>query len=187
MVYCNQCGHKLEVNSKFCSECGAACAGPAAAPVTKPAAAPAVSTEVSPAEAVKEAPNKVRKARSWKEIVALSTGLAGFLIPCICCCISPLVTGILGFVSSVTAIVFAILSRKDTNRRFSGMAFAGLFLGVFGVLISALVLTVAIMYMVAEPFLPDFSNPYAVEEWISMIFGDEAAEIYREFAGLGDW
>lgn len=181
MAYCCECGNQLRENAKFCNVCGASqMQTPAANMTSQTESAPqqvsAIQTDnVSAGVPASQPAVPVRK---WKAIVSFVTGLVSILSPCLCC-IHPLAMGIVGLICGIVALVFAILSRKDTGGHFSGMAIAGLILSIFGIFISLVVVTFAVIFMIAEPYMPDFDNYWDTYYWIYDTFGEEAASFYE--------
>lgn len=159
MAYCSNCGIQVDERAKFCSACGTALNFPHGIQ-----------------EDAKEQPPV--SARKWQAIVSFVLGLVSVLSPCLCC-IAPLAMGIVGLLAGITALVFAILSRRDTGGHFCGFAIAGVILSIFGIFISLVVTTFAILYLVALPFLPDFDNYWETYRWIYENFGEEAAKWYE--------
>lgn len=185
MAYCNHCGNQLDENAKFCSSCGAAnemtVSNEEVNVVSETPVSDTVSIPTEPVTVVSS--NTVaaaRPERKGKAIVSLIFGLIGLLSPCLCCCISPLAMGLIGLLASVVAILFAVFSKKDTGGRMCGMAIAGLILAIFGILISLIVISFAVIFLIAEPFLPDFNNYYEVEQWLYENMGEDAAEWFSE-------
>ncbi len=182
MAYCSKCGNKLKQDARFCEVCGT----PQTAVETVMQTEPSVQADatvqrefpVTPAPA----PQPAKPVRKWKAIVSFVTGLISVLSPCLCC-IHPLAMGIVGLVCGIVALVFAILSRKDTGRHFCGFAIAGLILAIFGIFISLVVVTFAVVFMIAEPYLPDFDNYWDTYYWIYDTFGEEAASWYERIMG----
>lgn len=168
MAFCSECGNQLRENAKFCSVCGTPQTD--VIPVLK-GESTAGQNEVTRATVI--------PVRKWKANVSFVTGLVSVLSPCLCC-IHPLVMGIIGLVCGIVSVVFAILSRKDTGGHFCGMAIAGLILAIFGIFISLVVVTFAIVFMVAEPYLPDFDNYWDTYYWIYDTFGKDAADLYEK-------
>ena len=156
MIRCTQCGRKMKAKERFCSDCGA----------------PRTADET-----VQE------RVSSWKATLSLILGIVSFLAPLLTD-IWPIPLGVLGVVSGVVAILFAILSIKETNRRLSGMALAGAILGILGLCISLIVLMFAIVYMLMAPFLPNFSDATEVYNWIYGNYGEEAAKTFESFMFL---
>ena len=96
----------------------------------------------------------------------------------------PIQMGVLGLTSSIVAIVFAILSRKETNRRLSGIALVGMILAILGLCIALIVLMFAFVYLIMEPFLPDFSDAGEVYDWLYANYGEEAADTFEDWMFL---
>lgn len=157
MVYCAQCGRKMKSKEKFCCNCGA----------------PRPMTEETPVERV----------FSWKATLALILGIVSF-VSTFFGSLWPIAMGVLGLVSGIAAIVFAILSKKETHRRLSTMAFFALILGILGLCISLISLMFAIVYMLMAPFLPDLTDATEIYFWLYENYGEEAAEFFEEFMFL---
>ena len=182
MAYCSKCGNKLKQEARFCEVCGTPQMVMETVTQTEPSvqAGAAAQTEVHVMPAPVAQP--VKPVRKWKAVVSFVTGLISVLSPCLCC-INPLIMGIIGLVCGIVALVFAILSRKDTGRHFCGFAIAGLILAIFGIFISLVVVTFAVVFMIAEPYLPDFDNYWDTYYWIYDTFGEEAASWYERIMG----
>ena len=88
-----------------------------------------------------------KKPKRTFSIAALVLGIISVAGCCLCCCISFFALPVM-FVCGILAIVFAILSKKENeNKKMSGMAIAGLILGVVGivlVIVSALLMVVSL-------------------------------------------
>lgn len=157
MVYCTQCGKKLNPKEKFCSNCGTQC------PITEE--------------------TREERVFSWKATLALILGILSVVSPLLGL-VWPVPMGVLGIVSGIVAIIFAILSRKETNRRLSVMALFGLILGILGLCISLIVLIFAIAYLLMAPFLPDLTDATEIYFWLYENFGEEAAQVFEQFMFL---
>ena len=71
-----------------------------------------------------------KKPKRTFSIASLVLGIISVAGCCLCCCIPVM------FVCGILAIVFAILSKKENeNKKMSGMAIAGLILGVVGIVL----------------------------------------------------
>ena len=84
----------------------------------------------------------------------------------------------------IVAIIFGILSRKETNRKMSVMALVGLILGILGLCVSIIVLMFAFVYLIMQPFLPDLTDGTEIYFWLYENFGEEAARVFEEFMFL---
>lgn len=202
MAYCSECGVELREHAKFCDVCGtprvvrtetmsvrkevpaeenipAPAEDNTPAPAEANTPAPAEDNIPTPAEANVSTPaEEPTSPCKWKAIVSFVTGLVSVLAPCLCC-IAPLVMGFIGLVCGVTALVFAFLSRKDTGGHFCGMSIAGLILSIFGIFISLVVVVFAVVFLIAEPYMPDFDDYWSTYYWIKDTFGDDAASAYE--------
>ena len=156
MIRCTQCGRKLRSKEYFCSNCGT----------------PRPETEM-----------KEVRVSSWKATLALILGIISMIAPFFAL-IWPIPMGVLGLTSSVVAIVFAILSRRETNRRLSGIALVGMILALLGLCIALIVLMFGLVYLIMEPFLPDFGDAAEVYNWLHANYGEEAAETFETFMFL---
>lgn len=174
MAYCSNCGIQVDEHAKFCAVCGTPLKF---SPDVQEEKSKEYTQEVTTVVPV-SGEQPLVPARKWKAIVSFVLGLVSVLSPCLCC-IAPLAMGIVGLLAGITALVFAILSRKDTGRHFCGLAIAGLILSIFGIFISLVVTTFAILYLIALPFLPDFDNYWETYRWIYENFGEEAAKWYE--------
>ena len=105
-------GRKLRSKEYFCSNCGT----------------PRPETEM-----------KEVRVSSWKATLALILGIISMIAPFFAL-IWPIAMGVLGLTSSIVAIVFAILSRKETNHQLSGIALVGMILAILGLCIALIVL-----------------------------------------------
>lgn len=94
-------------------------------------------------------------------IVSLVLGIIGVLTVCCCCCLY-----FLSFALGAAAIVFAILSRKYLGK-FSGLAIAGLILGIVAVLLFLVI--------------------FAFDLWLSALSVTEIEEIFIEMFGEEDY
>lgn len=63
-------------------------------------------------------------------IASLSLGIAAIVVCCCCCCLF-----FLGGICGILAIVFACLAKRDNGGKMSGMAVAGLILGILGIIL----------------------------------------------------
>ncbi len=157
MVRCTQCGRKMKSREKFCSNCGGE------RPITE------------------ETP--VERVFSWKATLALILGIVSF-VSTFLGLIWPIAMGVLGVVSGIVAIIFAILSKKETNRRLSVIAFLGLLFGILGLCISLIMLMFAIVYLLMAPFLPDLTDATEIYFWLYENYGEEAAQVFEQFMFL---
>ena len=170
MAYCSECGVELREHAKFCDVCGT--------PRVVRTETMSVRKEVPAEENIPAPAEEPTSPCKWKAIVSFVTGLVSVLAPCLCC-IAPLVMGFFGVVCGVTALVFAFLSRKDTGGHFCGMSIAGLILSIFGIFISLVVVVFAVVFLIAEPYMPDFDDYWSTYYWIKDTFGDDAASAYE--------
>lgn len=175
MAYCSECGNELREQAKFCDVCGTPRVERTT--FTQPQKETSVEDNTPVMRATTTSPHK------WKAIVSLVAGLVSVLAPCLCC-IDSLVMGILGFICGVTALVFAFLSRKDTDGHFCGMSIAGLILSIFGIFISLVVVIFTVVFMIAEPYMPDFDDYWQTYYWIKDTFGDDVASAYERIMSI---
>ena len=75
-----------------------------------------------------------KKPKNGFAIASLVLGIVSVLCCCCCCCSSGLGLAVMG-VCAVLAIVFAFLSKKNSNGKLSRMAIAGLVLGIVAIVI----------------------------------------------------
>ncbi len=165
MANCRYCGSPLYENMKFCGNCGqlvikeelqAELDAPQTVTITEQPAEPerptepnrpAVSAPVGTAawqmqNAAPQAEQAAAKKPDSFGIASMILGIVSIVIACCCCCIK------FGFVFSlivgITAIVLAIVAKsKSPEHKFSGMAIAGLIMGIIGTLLG-----VASMFLV---------------------------------------
>ena len=155
-MFCTQCGRKLRGKEHFCSNCGTP----------------------RPEEAAKEV-----RVSSWKATLALILGIVSVIAP-LFALIWPIAMGVLGLTSSTVAIIFAVLSRRDTNHRLNGIALVGTILAILGLCSALIVLTFGFIYLIMEPFLPDFGDAAEVYNWLYTNYGEEAADTFETFMFL---
>ena len=101
-------------------------------------------------------------------IASLALGIASLV--CVCCCCGALF--FVGIPAGILAIVFAVLSRRDQGGKFSGMAIAGLILGIIGLI---LCLICCVLYIQFNAMLND---PEAMRAFL-----EELEQMYRD-AGI---
>ena len=80
-----------------------------------------------------------KKPQNGYAIASLVLGIVSVLC-CCCCCFANIIGLILMGVSAVLAIVFAFLSKKNTNGKMDGKAIAGLVLGIVAIVVLLLFL-----------------------------------------------
>ena len=80
-----------------------------------------------------------KKPQNGYAIASLVLGIVSVLC-CCCCCFVDILGLILMGVSAVLAIVFAFLSKKNTNGKMDGKAIAGLVLGIVAIVMLLLFL-----------------------------------------------
>lgn len=80
-----------------------------------------------------------KKPQNGYAIASLVLGIVSVLC-CCCCCFANIIGLILMGVSAVLAIVFAFLSKKNTNGKMDGKAIAGLVLGIVAIVMLLLFL-----------------------------------------------
>ncbi len=112
------------------------------------------------------------KGRGYS-IAALVLGIVSVASCCLCCCLAYLSLLVM-FVCGILAIVFACLSKKETeDKKMSGMAIAGLILGIAGLviaLVSLLLLVTSLATIGAMSdeelvlFLEENFKPYMTEQ-----------------------
>ena len=94
-------------------------------------------------------------------IASLCLGIASVFFTCICCCLYyvAIVTGIL-------AIIMACISKSKNGGKMSGMAIAGLILGILGIILF-LVMVVFEAFVFTEEFIAE-----SFEEFYGMPYED---------------
>ena len=99
-------------------------------------------------------PQKQGNAKGYA-IASLCLGLGAVFCTCIFCCIY-----YIAFVLSIIAIVMAFLSRRDNGGKMSGMAVAGLILGICGLLffLFCLAVDITIITMPVDELLEIFAD-----------------------------
>ena len=75
-----------------------------------------------------------KKSQNGYAIASLVLGIVSILC-CCCCCFADTIGLILMGVAAVLAIVFAFLSKKNTNGKMDGKAIAGLVLGIVAIVV----------------------------------------------------
>ena len=80
-----------------------------------------------------------KKPQNGYAIASLVLGIVSVLC-CCCCCFTETIGLIIMGVSAVLAIVFAFLSKKNTNGKMDGKAIAGLILGIVAIVMLLLFL-----------------------------------------------
>ena len=75
-----------------------------------------------------------KKSQNGYAIASLVLGIVSILC-CCCCCFADTLGLILMGVAAVLAIVFAFLSKKNTNGKMDGKAIAGLVLGIVAIVV----------------------------------------------------
>ena len=119
-------------------------------------------------------PAEEKKEGRGFAIASLGLGIVS-LFTCCCCCLCnllfvPLICGIL-------AIVFAVVSKnRSSDKKMSGMAIAGLILGIIGVVIC--VLLIGFILFIPDAFTEDF-----LKEYESVIREEMGDEFYEEYFG----
>ena len=118
-----------------------------------------------------------KKSQNGYAIASLVLGIVSVLC-CCCCCFADTLGLILMGVAAVLAIVFAFLSKKNTNGKMDGTAIAGLILGIVAILVLLcfLVALVGVYTMIGQ--IPQEELLAIVEETYKPML-DEAA--YNEF------
>ena len=75
-----------------------------------------------------------KKNKNGFAIASLVLGIVAVLCCCCCCCSSGLGLAVMG-VCAILAIEFAFLSKKNSDGKLSGLAIAGLVLGIVAIVI----------------------------------------------------
>ncbi len=119
-----------------------------------------------------ESQGKTKRGRGFPFAVAsLVLGIVAICVCCFCCGMTYILTGILG----VLAVVFAIVSRS-MNGKFHGLAIAGLILGIFALVLFLCMLGFVIWF-----------NSITPEEWDALLMelfeDEELVEFYKEIYG----
>ena len=110
-------------------------------------------------------------------IASLVLGILS-VVTCCCCCVETLGLILTG-VSAVLAIVFAFLSKKNSDGKMDGKAIAGLILGIVGIvmLLTLLVSIVGTYALIGS--IPEEEMMTFLEENLKPMIEDEAT--YNEF------
>ncbi len=131
-MYCTKCGAELDENTKFCTSCGA----------STEKTSENIQTPTEPINVADNSQNQEKSNEKTFSIISLVSGIVGV----ICCCYLGV---ILNFIPAGLAIIFAFLSKKETNK-FNGMAMSGLIMGITSIVLSILFLIVLIIYAIIE-------------------------------------
>ena len=117
-------------------------------------------------------PVEEKKPKRGFSIASLVLGIVS-ICTCCCCCLCDLL--IIPLFCASLAIAFAFVARaKSADKKFGGMAIAGLILGIIGFVICAVLL--GVILMIPENAMQDFWVEY--ESVIREEMGDE---FYEEF------
>lgn len=118
-----------------------------------------------------------KKPQNNYAIASLVLGILS-VVTCCCCCVETLGLILTG-VSAVLAIVFAFLSKKNTDGKMDGKAIAGLILGIVGIvmLLTLLVSIVGTYALIGS--IPEEEMMTFLEENLKPMIEDEAT--YNEF------
>ena len=119
-----------------------------------------------------------KKPQNGYAIASLVLGILS-VVTCCCCCVETLGLILTG-VSAVLAIVFAFLSKKNTDGKMDAKAIAGLILGIVGI-VMLLILLVSIVgtYALLGSMTEAEMLNYLEENLKPMLEGNE--ETYNEF------
>ena len=122
--------------------------------------------------------NTQKKPQNGYAIASLVLGILS-VVTCCCCCVETLGLILTG-VSAVLAIVFAFLSKKNTDGKMDAKAIAGLILGIVGI-VMLLILLVSIVgtYALLGSMTEAEMLNYLEENLKPMLEGNE--ETYNEF------
>ncbi len=112
--------------------------------------------------------NASQKYSEGFAVASLVLGIIGTVCATVCCCCY-LISGLLG----VLAIVFAILSKKQTGNKLCGKAIAGLVLGIIAIVLFALWMTADAMLTAAFEGMTEAEIEQAIYEF----FGIDPSEI----------
>ena len=118
-----------------------------------------------------------KKPQNGFAIASLVLGIVSVLC-CCCCCFADTLGLIVMGVAAILAIVFAFLSKKNTNGKMDGKAIAGLILGIVAIvmLLLFLVALVGVYTMIGQ--VPQEEVLAFVEETYKPMLDEEA---YNEF------
>ena len=114
-------------------------------------------------------PNQAKNGKGFA-IASLCLGIASVVFCCCCCCLY-----YVAIITSILAIVFACLSKSANGGKLSGMAIAGLILGIIGILLFLFCLFMEVSGIFEEIMIE------AIEDTYGMPYED-----FLESMGLGD-
>lgn len=118
-----------------------------------------------------------KKPQNGFAIASLVLGIVSVLC-CCCCCFADTLGLIVMGVAAILAIVFAFLSKKNTNGKMDGKAIAGLILGIVAILVLLLFLVALVgVYTMIGQVSQEEVLAFVEETYKPML--DEAA--YNEF------
>lgn len=119
-----------------------------------------------------------KKPQNGYAIASLVLGILS-VVTCCCCCVETLGLILTG-VSAVLAIVFAFLSKKNTDGKMDGKAIAGLILGIVGiVMLLTLLVSIVGTYALIGSIPEEEMMTFLEENLKPMLEGNEAT--YTEF------
>ena len=118
-----------------------------------------------------------KKPQNGYAIASLVLGIVSVLC-CCCCCFVDILGLILMGVAAILAIVFAFLSKKNTNGKMDGKAIAGLVLGIVAIVVLLLFLATLVGVYTLIGQIPQEELLAIVEETYKPMV-DEAT--YNEF------
>ena len=117
------------------------------------------------------------KGRGYS-IAALVLGIVSVAGCCLCCCIAYFAL-LVTFVCGILAVVFACLAKKETeNKKMSGMAIAGLILGIAGIVIALVSLLLLVVSLATIGSMTDEELLLFLEETFKPLMSEEE---YAEF------
>ena len=90
-------------------------------------------------------------------IASLCLGIASIVLYCCCCCLY-----YVAIVTSILAIIFAILSKNANGGKMSGMAIAGLILGIIGIILFLLIVVLNISGFFEEIMMETIEETYGM-------------------------
>ena len=122
-----------------------------------------------------------KKPRNGYAIASLVLGIVS-VVSCCCCCMETLGLILMG-VCAVLAIVFAFLSKKNSNGKMDGKAIAGLILGIVAI-VMLLILLVSIVgtYALLGTMTEEDMLAFLDENLKPLLAEDEAT--YNEFVEM---
>ena len=90
-------------------------------------------------------------------IASLCLGIASLVLCCCCCCLY-----YAAIVTSILAIIFAVLSKNANGGKMSGMAIAGLILGIIGIILFLLIVVLNVSGLFEEILIETIEETYGM-------------------------